>query len=46
MRKDSLGDRMKDCESRFRYKLPRRAYTENHQDRCLVFSRAQRSIKR
>lgn len=27
MKKDSLGDRMKDYESRFRYKLPRRAYT-------------------
>lgn len=27
MKNDSLGDRMKDYESRFRYKLPRRAYT-------------------
>jgi len=27
MNKDSLGDRMKDYESRFKYKLPRRAYT-------------------
>lgn len=27
MKNDSLDDRMKDHESLFRYKLPRRAYT-------------------